>query len=167
MTLHRIFLMYDPCTYSSLNRYINLCVYMYVRMYVMVTTILDGIKHLHQISCGPCDMKSGYGEKKIVYINIYLYMYVFIYMYVWLLGIMMAEACGFPREVLDESRALRKIVRESFPLMFCAPPSCPSTPDSKLVIFFRCILFFGSMYVCMYVCMTVCVCVLFLIRYNR
>ena len=59
---------------------------MYVCMYVMVTTILDGIKYLHQISCGPCDMKSGYGEQKIVYINIYLYMYVFIYMYVCMYG---------------------------------------------------------------------------------
>lgn len=31
---------------------------------------------------------------------------------------MMADACGFPKEVLDDARALRKVVRESYPLMF-------------------------------------------------
>jgi len=33
----------------------------------------------------------------------------------------MAETCGFPLEVLEDARALRKVTRESFPLLFSSP----------------------------------------------
>jgi len=30
----------------------------------LISTATDGIKYLHQVGSGPCDMKSGYGEFK-------------------------------------------------------------------------------------------------------
>ena len=52
----------------------------------------QGMKYLHEVVSGPCDMKSGY-------------------------GILMAEQSGFPREVIEDAKALRTIVREKFPVL--------------------------------------------------
>jgi DNA mismatch repair protein MSH4 len=52
----------------------------------------SGIRYLHEVSTGPCDMKSGY-------------------------GLAMAEQCGFPREVLQDARTLRAVVRDKFPVL--------------------------------------------------
>lgn len=51
-----------------------------------------GLRYLHEVSTGPCDMKSGY-------------------------GLAMAEQSGFPRAVMDEARVLRSVVRENFPVL--------------------------------------------------
>jgi DNA mismatch repair protein MSH4 len=51
-----------------------------------------GMKYLHEVSTGPCDMKSGY-------------------------GIIMAEQSGFPEDVLDDARTLRNVVKEKFPVL--------------------------------------------------
>jgi DNA mismatch repair ATPase MutS len=42
------------------------------------------MRYLHQVGHGPCDMRSGY-------------------------GIMMAEACGFPSDLIADARALQVI----------------------------------------------------------
>lgn len=51
-----------------------------------------GLKYLHEVVSGPCDMRSGY-------------------------GIIMAEQCGFPTEVMNDAREIRTIVRDSFPVL--------------------------------------------------
>lgn len=56
------------------------------------TTPAAGIHYLHEVSTGPCDMKSGY-------------------------GLAMAEQYGFPQAVMDDARALRNVVREKFPVL--------------------------------------------------
>jgi hypothetical protein len=53
---------------------------------------LPNIKFLHEVANGPCDMQSGY-------------------------GIIMAEVCAFPIEVIQDARQLRKVVRDNFPLL--------------------------------------------------
>lgn len=53
---------------------------------------LDNFKYLHSISEGPCDMSSGY-------------------------GIILAETCGFPEQVLENARVFQRIVRNLFPIL--------------------------------------------------
>ena len=52
----------------------------------------SGIKYLHEVITGPCDMRSGY-------------------------GVVMAEQCGFPSDVLADARTMRTIVRDTFPVL--------------------------------------------------
>lgn len=52
----------------------------------------SAMKYLHEVGTGPCDMKSGY-------------------------GLIMAEQSGFPKEVLDDARHFRGVVRDKFPVL--------------------------------------------------
>ena len=56
---------------------------------------------LLQVGTGPCDMKSGY-------------------------GLLMAEAAGFPAELVAEARGLQRAVRASFPLLLHGGPGSGS-----------------------------------------
>lgn len=67
------------------------------------STPATGMKYLHEVSSGPCDMKSGY-------------------------GLVMAEQSGFPPAVLDDARALRSVVRDKFPVLL----QQPGTADRSL-----------------------------------
>lgn len=59
----------------------------------MVTALggpVAGLQYKHKLGDGPCDMSSGY-------------------------GIFMAEAAGFPKEMLVDARAIQHVVRLAFP----------------------------------------------------
>eukprot|EP01038_Epipyxis_sp_PR26KG_P013442 gene13442-18022_t len=55
-----------------------------------------GVKFLHKVGEGACDMSSGY-------------------------GILMADICGFPKSITEISGELRKSVRDQYPLLLPSP----------------------------------------------
>jgi DNA mismatch repair ATPase MutS len=62
-----------------------------------------GIVYLHQIGAGPCDMRAGY-------------------------GLIMAEQCGYPADVLADAREIRRAVRDAYPIL--TAHQAPATTDN-------------------------------------
>ena len=65
------------------------------------------MKYLHEVGTGPCDMKSGY-------------------------GLIMAEHSGFPRQVIDDARHFRSVVRDKFPVLLQQPEGSVDASVSAL-----------------------------------
>jgi hypothetical protein len=42
----------------------------------------------------------------------------------------MAETCGFPAEVIEDARALRKVVRDAYPLLMQTSPETENSSNS-------------------------------------
>lgn len=60
---------------------------------VVLTSSKSSIRFTHEVGNGPCEIRCGY-------------------------GILVSELCGFPPAMVAESRAIQRVVRNLFPLLF-------------------------------------------------
>ena len=67
-----------------------------------------GIVYLHEIGSGPCDMRSGY-------------------------GLIMAEQCGYPADIVADAREIRRAVRDAYPILSAHQSPAEAQDNQPLV----------------------------------